>query len=56
MSERAKEIHKKYCDYEVAKANKNLRILTVRAPKRQMGIRTSGVSRAILAQQLAALI
>ena len=56
MSEKAKEIHNAFCDYEVEKA-KSLRIKTVRKPTEQKpnGIRTSGLSRAILAMELASL-
>ena len=56
MNKKAKEVHKAFCDYEVAKA-KSLCIKTVRKPTQQKpnGIRTSGLSRAMLAQQLASL-
>ena len=56
MSEKAKEIHNAFCDYEVEKA-KSLRIKTVRKPTQQKpsGIRTSGLSRAMLAMNLASL-
>ena len=56
MSEKAKEIHDAFCDYEVEKA-KSLRIKTVRKPteRKPNGIRTSGLSRAMLTQQLASL-
>ena len=56
MTHKAKQSHKAFCDYEVAKANKPLRIYTVREQKRKPnGIRTSGLSRAMLAMQLASL-
>ena len=56
MSEKAKATHNTFCNYEVEKA-KSLRIKTVRKPTEQKpnGIRTSGLSRAMLAQQLASL-
>ena len=51
-----KEVHNAFCDYEIDKA-KSLRIRTVRKPLQQKpsGIRTSGLSRAMLARQLASL-
>ena len=56
MPEKQKSIHNAYCDYEVAKANKPSRIYTVREPEQKPnGIRTSGLSRAMLAMQLASL-
>lgn len=55
MSEKSKMIHKKYCNYEVDKAKAPSKIYSVKAaPKRQNGIRTSGLSKAILAQMLLA--
>ena len=56
MSEKAKATHNAFCDYEVEKA-KSLRIKTVRKPTKRKpnGIRTSGLSRAILAMELASL-
>ena len=56
MSKKAKEIHDAFCDYEVNKA-KSLRIKTVRKPTQQKsnGIRTSGLSRTMLAMELASL-
>ena len=56
MSEKAKATHKAFCDYEVNKA-KSLQIKTVRKPIQQKpnGIRTSGLSRAMLAMELASL-
>ena len=52
-----KEVHNAFCDYEVNKA-KSLRIRTVRKPTQQTsnGIRTSGLSKAMLARQLASLV
>ena len=56
MNKKAKEVHKAFCDYEVEKANKPLRIYSIREPQRKpSGIRTSGLSRAMLARQLASL-
>lgn len=56
MSEKAKQIHNAYCDYEVAKANKPTRIYSVRAEvKRNHGIKTHNMSRAMLAQTSASL-
>ena len=51
-----KEVHNAFCDYEVEKA-KSLRIRTVRKPteRKLNGIRTSGLSKAMLARQLASL-
>ena len=56
MSEKAKATHNTFCNYEVEKA-KSLRIKTVRKPteRKPNGIRTSGLSRAILAMELASL-
>ena len=56
MSEKAKATHNTFCNYEVEKA-KSLRIKTVRKPTEQKpnGIRTSGLSRAMLAMDLASL-
>ena len=56
ISKKAKQIHNAFCNYQIVKANKPSRIYTVREPERkQSGIRTSGLSRAMLAQQLASL-
>ena len=56
MSEKAKATHKAFCDYEVNKA-KSLQIKTVRKPieRKSNGIRTSELSRAMLAMELASL-
>lgn len=56
MSEKAKATHKAFCDYEVNKAE-SLQIKTVRKPieRESNGIRTSGLSKAMLARQLASL-
>ena len=56
MSEKAKQIHTAYCDYEITKANKPTRIYSVRAEvKQNHGIKTHNMSRAMLAQTLASL-
>jgi hypothetical protein len=56
MSEKAKQIHNAYCDYEIAKASKPSRIYSVRAEvKRNHGIKTNNMSKAMLAQTLASL-
>ena len=56
MSEKAKATHKAFCDYEVSKAMQPLRIYSIRELQRKpSGIRTSGLSRAMLARQLASL-
>ena len=56
MSEKAKATHNAFCDYEVEKA-KSLRIRTVRktTERKSNGIRTSELSRAMLAIELASL-
>ena len=56
MTQKTKQAHNAFCNYEIAKANKPLRIYTVREQKRKpLGIRTSNLSRAMLARQLASL-
>lgn len=56
MSEKAKQIHATYCDYEVAKTSKPSRIYSVRTEvKRNHGIKTHNMSKAMLAQTLASL-
>ena len=57
MSKKAKQIHNVFCNYEIAKANKPLRIYTVREPaqRKPLGIRTSGLSKVMLTRQLASL-
>lgn len=56
MSEKAKQIHATYCDYEVAKASKPSRIYSVRTEvKRNHEIKTHNMSKAMLAQTLASL-
>lgn len=54
MSEKQKTIHNAYCDYEVEKAKQPSRIYSVRAEvKRNHGIKTNNMSKAMLAQTLA---
>ena len=56
MSEKQKQIHTSYCDYEVAKAKSSSRIYSVRAEiKTENGIKTHNMSKAMLARQLALL-
>ena len=55
MSEKTKQTHKAYCDYEITKANKTSRIYTVKVPQKKPQIRTFGLSKVVLAQQLASL-
>ena len=56
MSERTKATHKAFCDYEVSKAMQPLRIYSIREQQRKpSGIQTSGLSKAMLARQLASL-
>nr|DAF44891.1 MAG TPA: hypothetical protein [Siphoviridae sp. ctCIv11] len=56
MSEKAKQIHNAYCDYEVAKAKSPSRIYSVQTETRKpQGIKTHNMSKAMLAQTLASL-
>lgn len=56
MSEKAKAIHNRYCDYEIAKAKQSSRIYSIRTETRKMhGIKTHNMSKAMLAQTLASL-
>ena len=56
MSEKAKSIHNAYCNYEVAKAKSQSRIYSVRTEvKRNHGIKTHNMSKAMLALELASL-
>lgn len=55
MSER-KRIHTAYCDYQIAKANKPSRIYSVKAEKSNKGVKTTGLSKAMLAKQLSMLV
>ena len=51
-----KQVHNEFCDYEVNKA-KSSRIRTVRTAQRKpLGIRTTNMSRAMLARELASLV
>ena len=56
MSEKAKATHNAFCNYEIEKA-KSLRIRTVRktTERKSNGIRTSELSRAMLAMEMASL-
>lgn len=49
--------HKDYCDYEIAKAKKPSRIYSVKTDsiRKPNGIRTSVLSKAMLAKMLAAM-
>lgn len=56
MSEKAKQVHTVYCDYEVAKASRSSRIYSVKPKrKRKSGIKTHNMNKAMLARQLALL-
>ena len=57
MTEKEKQVHDAFCNYEIAKANQRIRVRTYSAYKQQktLGIRTSGLSKAMLAMQLASL-
>ena len=57
MSEKAKQIHNAYCDYEVAKAKSPSRIYSIRSEikRKPQGIKTHNMSKAMLARQLASL-
>lgn len=56
MSEKVKATHKAYCDYEIAKASKSVRIYSARTELRKTsGIKTHNMSKAMLAQKLAML-
>ena len=57
MSEKHKQIHTAYCDYQIAKASKPSRIYSVKGKtKSNKGIKTTGLSKAMLAKQLSMLI
>jgi len=58
MSEKQKQIHTAYCDYQIAKASKPSRIYAVRGKnnKSKKGIKTTGLSKAMLAKQLSMLV
>lgn len=57
MSEKQKAIHNAYCDYEIAKAKQPSRIYSIRSEvtRKQKGIKTHNISKAMLARQLASL-
>ena len=57
MTEKEKQVHDAFCNYEIAKANQRIRVRTYSSYKQQntLGIRTSGLSKAMLAMQLASL-
>lgn len=58
MSEKQEQIHTAYCNYQVTKASKPSRIYAVRGKnnKNKKGIKTTGLSKAMLAKQLSMLI
>jgi hypothetical protein len=57
MSDKYKTIHTAYCNYQIAKASKPSRIYSVKAEiKSNKGIKTTGLSKAMLAKQLSMLI
>lgn len=57
MSEKHKTIHNAYCNYQVEKASKPSRIYSVKAEiKSKKGIKTTGLSKAMLAKQLSMLV
>lgn len=57
MSEKHKQVHTAYCDYQIAKASKPSRIYSVKGEtKSNKGIKTTGLSKAMLAKQLSMLI
>lgn len=56
MSEKQKATHNNFCNYEIAKAKTPSRIYSVRSESRkQKGIKTHNMSKAMLARQLALL-
>ena len=57
MSEKHKQIHTAYCNYQIAKASKPSRIYSVKTEiKSNKGVKTTGLSKAMLAKQLSMLI
>lgn len=47
-----KKVHNDYCNYEIKKAG-NMRVVTVRDTEQRItGLKTSGLSKAMLARQL----
>ena len=56
MSEKQR-IHIAYCDYQITKANKPVRIYSVKNRNNSTkGVKTSGLSKAMFAKQLSMLI
>ena len=56
MSEKEKQVHKAFCDYEITKAKQpRIRTYSTYKQRKPSGIRTSGLSKVILARQLASL-
>ena len=56
MSEKAKSIHNAYCNYEIRKAKSPSKTYAVRSTaQKSKGIVTSGLSKAMLARQIAAI-
>lgn len=57
MSDKYKTIHNAYCNYQVAKSSKPSRIYSVKTEiKSNKGVKTTGLSKAMLAKQLSMLI
>lgn len=60
MSEKHEQVHTAYCDYQVTKASKPSRIYSVKGEANNKnkikGIKTTGLSKAMLAKQLSMLI
>lgn len=49
MSEKHKQVHTAYCDYQIAKANKPSRVYSVKTEtKGNKGVKTTGLSKAML--------
>ena len=56
MSEKEKQVHDAFCNYEIAKANQpRIRPYSGVKQRKPNGVRTSGLSKAMLAMQLASL-
>ena len=56
MSEKEKQVHKAFCDYEITIAKQpRIRTYSTYKQRKPSGIRTSGLSKAMLAMQLASL-
>lgn len=59
MLEKQKQIHTAYCNYQVTKASKPSRIYAVKGENNKnkiKGVKTTGLSKAMLAKQLSMLI